>query len=258
MKALIIEDEKPASDKIVSFLQMYDEKIEVSGILESVAKSVEWFRTTDVLPDIIFMDVQLSDGICFDIFDQVTIKKPIIFTTAFNQYAVEAFKQNSIGYLLKPFNYQQFYQTLKKLESLGENLPKNFEKEQLEKLQSLFSNLNQNFKTRFMVKVGEHLRSVQTENIALFSSEGRDVTLITSQGKRYIVDYKMEELENILNPEQFFRLGRSFIVNINFIADTLVYSNSRLKVTLTIPFEEEIIVSREKVRQFKEWFDGME
>jgi len=255
MKVLIIEDEKPASEKIVGFLKVYDPAIEILEILESVSKSVEWFRTSAVLPDLIFSDVQLTDGLCFEIFNQVNIKKPIIFTTAFNQYALEAFKQNSVDYLLKPFTYEQFAQSMKKLDSLKENLPKSND---LEHLRNIFSNMNQNYKPRFMVKVGEHLRSVQTENIVLFFSEGRNVTLITNHSKRYIVDYKMEELENMLNPEHFFRLGRSFIVNINFIADTLVYSNSRLKVTLSIPFEEEIIVSREKVKQFKDWFDGME
>ncbi len=255
MKVLIIEDEKPASEKIVGFLKLYDPSIEILEILESVSKSVEWFRTSTALPDLIFSDVQLTDGLCFEIFNQVNIKKPVIFTTAFNQYALEAFKQNSVDYLLKPFTYAQFSQSMKKLDSLKENLPKSND---LEHLRNIFSNMNQNYKPRFMVKVGEHLRSVQTENIVLFFSEGRNVTLITNNSKRYIVDYKMEELENMLNPEHFFRLGRSYIVNINFIADTLVYSNSRLKVTLSIPFEEEIIVSREKVKQFKDWFDGME
>ncbi len=255
MKVLIIEDEKPASEKITGFLKLYDPDIEILEIIESVNRSVEWFKSSNTLPDLIFMDVQLTDGLCFEIFKQVNIKKPIIFTTAFNQYALEAFKQNSIDYLLKPISYEQFAQSLKKLDSLKENLPKTND---LEHLRNIFSNMNQNYKPRFMVKVGEHLRSVQTENIVLFYAEGRNVTLITNNSKRYIVDYKMEELENMLNPEHFFRLGRSFIVNINFIADTLVYSNSRLKVTLSIPFEEEIIVSREKVKQFKDWFDGME
>jgi two-component system, LytTR family, response regulator len=258
MKVLIIEDEKPASDKIVSFLQMYDSNIEVMAIIESVCKAVEWFRETSTLPDVIFMDVQLTDGLCFEIFEQVSIKKPIIFTTAFNQYAIKAFKQNSIDYLLKPIDYQQFYQSLKKLTTLRDNLPGNSEFDQLEQYRTLFSNIGQSYKPRFMVKVGEHLRTVQTENIVLFFAEGRNVTLIDNKSKRYVVDYKMEELENMLNPKHFFRLSRSFIVNINFIADTLIYSNSRLKVALTNPFEEEIIVSREKVKLFKEWFDGIE
>jgi DNA-binding LytR/AlgR family response regulator len=146
---------------------------------------------------------------------------------------------------------------MEKLKSLKENLPKNEESIHLEQLSSIFSSINQSYKSRFMVKVGEHLRTVQTESIVLFFAEGRNVTLIANNSKRYIVDYKMEELENMLNPKQFFRLSRSFIVNINSIADTLIYSNSRLKVTLSIPFEDEIIVSREKVKQFKDWFDGV-
>lgn len=255
MKALIIEDEKPASDKIVRFLKKYDAAIEILDVIESVYLSVKWFNTSVILPDIIFMDIQLTDGLCFDIFEQVSVKRPIIFTTAFNQYALEAFKQNSIDYLLKPITYEQFSQSLKKLNAFHENLPKNNE---LEQLRSIFTNQAQNFKQRFIVKVGDHLRSIQTENIVLFFSEGRNVTLIDNKSKRYIVDYKMEELENMLNPEIFFRLSRSYIANINFIADTLMYSSSRLRITLSIPFEDEIIVSREKVKQFKDWFDGLE
>ncbi len=258
MKALIIEDEKPAAEKIVTFLRKYNPGIEIFAIIESVSKSIEWFKTATVLPDIIFMDVLLIDGLCFDIFKQITIKKPIIFTTAFNEYAIDAFKQNSIDYLLKPVSYELFFQSMEKLHSLKANLPQISETGQLDNLRNVFSNANQNYKARFMVKVGEHLRSVQTDHIVMFFSEGRDVTMITDQSKKYIVDYKMEELENMLNPKQFFRLSRSYAVNINFITETLVYSNSRLKVILSIPFEEEIIVSREKVKQFKDWFDGME
>jgi len=258
MKILIIEDEKPASEKIIGFLKKYDQAAEVIAILESVNKTVEWFNNSSVLPDIIFMDVKLTDGLCFDIFKQVSIKKPIIFTTAFNQYAIDAFKHNSIDYLLKPITYQHFFQSMEKLQSLRKNLPDIAESAKLEHLRNVFSSPNQIYKPRFMVKVGEHLRSVPTESIVIFYSEGRDVTLITNTSKRYIVDYKMEALENMLNPEHFFRVGRSFIVNINYIIDTLIYSNSRLKVSLNIPFEEEIIVSREKVKQFKDWFDGGE
>jgi len=258
VKILIIEDEKPASEKIVSFLKKYNRDIEILEIIESVRKTVEWFNNSKVLPDVIFMDVQLTDGLCFDIFKQVSIKKPIIFTTAFNQYAIDAFKQSSIDYLLKPITYDQFFQSMEKLHSLKKNLPDIAESGQLEQLQNIFSSLNQIYKPRFMVKVGEHLRSVPTVSIVLFFAEGRDVTMITDASKRYIVDYKIEELENMLNPEHFFRIGRSFIVNINYIVDTLIYSNSRLKINLTIPFEEEIIVSREKVKQFKDWFDGGE
>jgi len=258
VKILIIEDEKSASEKIVSYLKKYNRGIEILAIIESVGKTVEWFNNSKVLPDVIFMDVQLTDGLCFDIFKHVSIKKPIIFTTAFNQYAIDAFKQSSIDYLLKPITYEHFFQSMEKLHSLKKNLPDINESGQLEQMRNIFSNLNQIYKPRFMVKSGENLRSVPTENVVVFFAEGRDVILITDASKRYTVDYKMEELENMLNPEHFFRIGRSFIVNNNYIVDAQALSNSRLKISLTIPFEEEIIVSREKVKQFRDWFDKEE
>jgi two-component system, LytTR family, response regulator len=254
MKVLIIEDEKPAADKLLNFISMYDATVEIQGIIGSVQQAVEWLIKAEFLPDLIFMDIQLADGLCFEIFDQVSVKKPIIFTTAFNQYALEAFKQNSIDYLLKPISYEAFYQSMKKLESFGDHLPDKMSG--LGQLKNVFSKPEQAFKQRFMVKVGDHLRSVIVSDIAIFYSEGRSVTLLTKESKQYIVDYKMEQLETMLSPAHFFRLSRSFIVNISYIAETFVYSNSRLKVKLSLPFEEEIIVSREKVKAFKEWFDG--
>ncbi|MFN8256076.1 MAG: LytTR family DNA-binding domain-containing protein [Bacteroidales bacterium] len=257
MKVLIIEDERPAADLLAGFLRRYNQSVKILNVIDSVTGAVKWFKQSESMPDLIFMDIQLTDGLSFEIFKEIEIKKPIIFITAHDNYALEAFKQNSIDYLLKPIDYEQFIRSLKKLESLRENFA---ETSQFEQLKSVFANINpaKNYKNRFLVKIGEHLRSVPTENINLFYSEGRDVTLITSQQKKYMVDYKMEELENMLDPSLFFRVGRSFIVNIHSIADTLVYSNSRLKISLTIPFEHEIIVSREKVKAFKEWFGGDE
>ena len=256
MNVLIIEDEKPAADKLILFLQRYDPNIKVLDVIQTVQGTIDYFEGNNVMPDLLFMDISLHDGLCFDIFKEVSITKPVIFVTAFNQYALEAFKVNSVAYLVKPLSYDSFYNSMKKLDSLKENLPKNIEKLELEQLRTIYASINQEYKQRFMVKIGEHLRSVQAENIVLFYAEGRTVTMLTNSLNKYIVDYKMEELETMLNPEMFFRLSRTYHVNINFIKDTLIYSNSRLKITLSIPFESEIIVSREKVKLFKKWFDG--
>ena len=253
MKVLIVEDELPAAEKLERYLLKYDPSSRVIATVDSVAKSVEWLSANQNTIDLIFMDIQLLDGLSFQIFQQVNVRKPVIFTTAFNEFALDAFKVNSIDYLLKPITFTDLSASLKKLESLREQL----QPEQSERIQQAFSSLKtKEYKNRFMVKLGEHIRSITTDQIALFYADGRDVYLVTNQPRKFIVDYTLESLENILDPKIFFRLNRTFILNINSIKDVLVYSNSRLKITLVQEFDKEIIVSREKVGEFKEWFDG--
>ena len=253
MKVLIVEDELPAAEKLERYLLKYDPSSKVIATVDSVAKSVEWLAANQETIDLIFMDIQLLDGLSFQIFQKVNVRKPVIFTTAFNEFALDAFKVNSIDYLLKPLTFTDLSASLKKLESLREQLLP----EQSERIQQAFSSLKtKEYKNRFMVKLGEHIRSITTDQIALFYADGRDVYLVTSQPRKFIVDYTLESLENILDPKIFFRLNRTFILNINSIKDVLVYSNSRLKITLVQEFDKEIIVSREKVGEFKDWFDG--
>ena len=253
MKVLIVEDELPAAEKLERYLLKYDPSSRVIATVDSVAKSVEWLSDNQDTIDLIFMDIQLLDGLSFQIFQKVNVRKPVIFTTAFNEFALDAFKVNSIDYLLKPLTFTDLSASLKKLENLREQL----QPEQSERIQQAFSSLKtKEYKNRFMVKLGEHIRSITTDQIALFYADGRDVYLVTNQPRKFIVDYTLESLENILDPKIFFRLNRTFILNINSIKDVLVYSNSRLKITLVQEFDKEIIVSREKVGEFKDWFDG--
>lgn len=256
MKIVIIEDEKPAIEKLKKMLMEYDPSISIIAELGSVEQSIRWINENESQPDLYFLDIQLSDGISFDIFEQVEINKPVIFITAYNEYAIRAFKLNSIDYLLKPLIYKDLYQSLEKIKSLRENLPANREKMQYDELSRVLIQMNKSYKTRFMVKVGEHLRSVKAENISFFYAEGRTVYLITSKQNKYIIDYTLEELVKQLDPDMFFRPNRSFIININAIKDVVVYSNSRLLVELHHEFEKEIIVSRDKVAQLKTWFEG--
>ena len=255
MKVLIVEDEIPAAEKLERYLKKYDPTTEITAVLDTTAKAVTWLESNQDLIDLIFMDIQLIDGLSFQIFQQVRVRKPVIFTTAFNEFALDAFKVNSIDYLLKPITFTDLSASLKKLESLREQL--NVNKEQNDRIQQVFSNLKtKEYKSRFMVKLGEHIRSITTEQISLLYADGRDVYLVTTQKGKFIIDYTLEGLENILDPRIFFRLNRTFILNINSIKDVLIYSNSRLKITLHQEFDKEIIVSREKVGDFKEWFDG--
>lgn len=256
MRVLIIEDEKPASEILVRLLQRYDSNIHIENILESVQKSVEWLQNPLNNVDLIFMDIHLSDGLSFEIFNKVQVNIPVIFTTAYNEYAIQAFKVNSIDYLLKPINYDDLFHSLEKLESLRQNLSSASQRLKLEELNEALLHYRKTYKERFMVKLGERIKSVTTNKIVLFYAEGRTAFILTEKGNRYIIDYKLEELEDMLNPAEFFRISRSFIVNINKIQEVLVHSNSRLKIKPDIEFDREIIVSREKVTAFKSWFNG--
>jgi two-component system LytT family response regulator len=255
MKVLIIEDEIPAAEKLERYLTKYDASIQVLTRLTSVKDAVSWLQENQDQVDLIFMDIQLIDGLSFQIFQQVAIRKPVIFITAFNEFALDAFKVNSIDYLLKPITFTDLSNSLKKLENLREQLHWNTEK--TDQLQEAFSTpKTKDYKTRFMVKLGDHIRSITADQISLFYAEGRDVYLVTTQNRKFIIDYTLETLEDLLDPKNFFRINRTYILNINSIKDVIVYSNSRLKIMVTQEFDKEIIVSREKVSVFKEWFDG--
>lgn len=257
MKILIVEDEKPAIDKLEHLLLKYDEEIEIVGKCKSVEQTVSWINNRNNHADLIFLDIQLTDGLSFEIFEHTEVNTPVIFITAYNEYALQAFKVNSIDYLLKPLNYDDLYKSMEKIKVLRENLPANKERIQYDELSRVLLQMNKTYKTRFLVKVGDHIKSIKAENISLFYAEGRTVFIITHKQNKYIIDYTLEELDKNLDPDMFFRVNRTFIVNINAIKDVVVYSNSRLMILLNEDFEKEIIVSRDKVVQLKTWFEGL-
>lgn len=254
LKVLIVEDETPAAEKLTRYLQKYSEGITVLGVAGSVTEAVQWLAERQQEIDLIFMDIQLKDGLSFQIFQRVTVNKPVIFITAYNEYALDAFKVNGIDYLLKPVTFTDLSASLKKVETLSEQLRWNEQKS--EKVATAFEQPARSFKNRFMVKLGDHIRSITSDQISFFYADGRDVYLVTQQLRKFIIDYTLENLEEILDPKDFYRVNRSYILNIAAIQDVVVYSNSRLKITPQIKWEDEIIVSREKVGEFKEWFDG--
>ncbi len=251
MRVLIIEDETPAAEKLERYLKKYDSSMEIEGPLQSIAEGVKWLKENTKALDLILSDIQLTDGLSFEIFQQVSIDTPVIFTTAYDEYAVDAFRMNSVGYLLKPVTFLDLSTALKKIDKLRVGLSAS---EVIPKVAEDLS--TKKYKSRFLVKVGEHINSIKTSEIQLFYADGRTVYLLGADSRKYIVDFKMEELDSVLSPKDFFRANRTFIININSIKDVLVYSNSRLKISLTTPFDKEIIVSREKVSAFKSWFDG--
>ncbi len=266
MKIAIVEDELPAVEKLTRYLQKYDANIEIIISLRSVADASAWLIENQSSVDLIFMDVQLTDGLSFEIFNLVAatgtpIKCPVIFATAYDEFAIDAFQVNGIAYLLKPITFVSLSTAMKKIDVLKNQLmgldQVNAVAEQLNSPQELAKNsYHKKEKDRFMVKVGDHIQSLKTEETAVFYAEGRTVYLVTKEGKRYIIEYKLEALVELLPPTSFYRVNRTYIVNIEAITDVVVYSNSRLKIAIHNLATHEIVVSREKVSAFKAWFEG--
>jgi two-component system, LytTR family, response regulator len=256
LNVLIVEDETPAAEKLERYLQRYSPDIKVKAVCDSIETSVSWLKENQSTVELIFMDIQLKDGLSFNIFKEVTVQKPVIFVTAYNEYALDAFKVNSIDYLLKPVTFDDLSASLQKFENLREQMtPTEAKREKIKSLAE--SNTNKAYKERFMVKVGDHIRSITIDQVLFFFADGRDVYLVTTQLRKFIIDFTLESLEEVLSPKNFFRANRSFILHIPFIQDVVVYSNSRLKISTQPVWDKEIIVSREKVNEFKEWFDGV-
>lgn len=251
MNILIIENERPAADKLKHLLKKIDEDIKVAEVLETVEGSVNWLENNPA-PDLILVDIQLDDGLCFEIFDTIKVDLPVIFTTAYNDYLLQAFKVNSIDYLLKPVEEDKLRKALNKFKSLHFRLPG-------DTLKQLFGDLNKQYKNRFLIKIGNHYKSVQTNEICCFYILERSTFLKTFQGKEYALDNSLDHYQKIVDPEKFFRINRDCLINVNSISDILSYSSSRLQIRLNekIPTlnEDYLVVSREKVSQFKKWID---
>lgn len=252
MKVAILEDEPLAAEKLERYLQKYSGTVEILKILPSLEKALPWLEAHKEDVDLFFMDVQLSDGLSFEIFNAIQLSKPVIFTTAFDEFAIDAFKVNSIDYLLKPIKFTDLSRALEKLKTLKSQFL------DTEKFKPLVRSKTKHVpKDRFLVKIGNHLNAIATETVSVFYAEGRDVYLITQEGKRYMIEFTLENLETMTDSGLFFRVNRSFLVNLNAITDVLVYSNRRLKLSLQPQMGKEVIVSREKVGDFKKWFEGL-
>lgn len=253
MKVIIIEDEQPAALQLKKLLTQTDPSVSVIEIIDSVESSVKWLQTFPA-PDAIFMDIQIADGLSFDIFNHVNIQSPVVFTTAFDQYAIKAFKVNAVDYLLKPIDEDELGEVLDKLK-----------KKKAEKIpfdNGLFlKNLLQDFpkkdyKQRFLIKNGQNLTSIDVSDIAYFFSEDGINQFYVFSNKKHIVENTLDELESILNPKDFFRINRKFIINIKAIQKISPHFNSRLKLSLTPQYRDEILVARERVSDFKAWLGG--
>jgi len=251
MNVLIIEDEKPAARRLQRMLQK--QNVGVDRMLYSVEESIEWFANNEH-PDLIFLDIQLSDGLSFEIFDEVEVKSAIIFTTAFDEYALQAFKLNSIDYLLKPIDEEELATAVKKYEQQLpqlQNVQLNFD--DIKKL--LTNSVERVYKKRFTTKIGQHIKMIAVDEIECFFSENKGTYAHTFEGRNYLLDDTLEHLEGEISPEVFFRINRKFYININAIKDIISYTNSRLQIKLNTYKEQEVIVARERVRDFKLWLE---
>ncbi|GAL68604.1 LytR/AlgR family response regulator transcription factor [Jejuia pallidilutea] len=251
MNLIIIEDEKPSARRLQRMLQSLH--LETQVMLHSVEESIDWFQN-NAHPDLIFLDIQLSDGLSFEIFETIEIKSAVIFTTAYDEYALQAFKLNSIDYLLKPIDEDDLAAAVKKYQ---ERLPKKqavtLDFNDIKKL--LVNPIDREYKKRFSVKVGQHLKLINIDEIECFYSENKGTYLHTTDGRNYLIDATLEQLEEALEPQTFFRINRGFFVNINAINDMISYTNSRLQIKLNSYNAQEVIVARERVKDFKMWLE---
>ena len=251
MNIIIIEDEKPSARRLQRMLANLDMQIEI--MLHSVEESIEWFENNEH-PDLIFLDIQLSDGLSFEIFETVDIKSSVIFTTAYDEYALQAFKLNSIDYLLKPIDDEDLVKAVSKYK---ERIPKkqsvSLDFEDIKKL--LVNPIEREYKKRFSVKVGQHLKLINIDEVECFYSENKGTYAFTNEGRNYLLDGTLEQIESDLEPKKFFRVSRKFFVNIDAIKDMVSYTNSRIQIKLNTFNEQDIIVARERVKEFKDWLE---
>ncbi|MEL6717842.1 MAG: LytTR family DNA-binding domain-containing protein [Bacteroidota bacterium] len=254
MKIVLIEDEQLALEHLEVLIKRYDSSVEIIAQLSSVQHAVDWF-STHPSPDLAFFDIQLADGSSFEILDQVAVQCPIIFATAYQEYTLKAFKVNGIDYILKPYDYEEIRKALDKYKQLRSNFSQH-PTAQIENIRTVLQSLQKDYKKRFLVKSGAQLISIKSSEISYFFHENKIVWLKTLSNKKYAVDYILDQLEQLLDPKQFFRINRKYFVAYDSIQKVINYSNSRLKLELVgVAKEEEIIVSRDRVKDFKLWLD---
>ena len=255
MKILIVEDENLAVKRLTKLIKEMRPSWDITMRTDSIEETVIFLKKEQV--DLIFLDIQLSDGVSFEIFNQVEVKAPVIFTTAYDEYAIRAFKVNSVDYLLKPLSETELLTAIEKFESSRKE--KRVEEPGYSVdpglMQNLLQQLTTTYKERFVIKIGEHIKTVGVENVLYFISQQKMTYLVDKEGKRYIVDYALDKVEELLDPKLFYRINRKMIIHDQSIEDIVSFSNSRLKLFLLHSDNQDSIVARERVSDFKEWLD---
>lgn len=247
IQVLIVEDEQPAAKRLMKLISEITPDFEIIQICDSIETTVNYLRNKTV-PDLIFLDVQLGDGISFEIFNQIQISCPVIFTTAYDEYVFRAFELNSIDYLLKPIHKEELERSIEKYRKLNQ-------KQDLQWITSLINTENKNYKQRFLVSSGANLISIKTSDAAYFYSVERSTFLTTSAGKSYALEYSLDKLEQMLPAKEFFRVNRQFLISMNAIKKINVLSKSRMKIILNPESTDEVFVSNARAHEFRIWLD---
>ncbi|WP_103867111.1 LytTR family DNA-binding domain-containing protein [Aquimarina sp. I32.4] len=251
MTAVIVEDENIASRRLANLIKELAPEIEITAQITSVENWEDWFKN-NLLPDLLFLDIQLNDGYGFDILDSIEDHPPVIFTTAFNEYAIRGFKYNGLDYLLKPIVKEDLKNALAKYQKNIARINKPKVEDKFEHIKNLFA---KEYKRRFMVKIGNQFSTFDVDDIAYFKSHEGVIFLHSHTGKQYPIEYTIDQLEDILNPIHFFRINRKFMISVKAVIEIHSYFNSRLLIKLHPICDEQIIVSRERTSNFKKWLD---
>ena len=249
MKVVIIEDEHLSAQRLQAMLKRYDAGIDVLAEIPSVAEAVQWFKENED-PDLVFMDIHLEDGQSFSIFDTINLDVPVIFTTAFDEYTIKAFKVNSVDYLMKPLNYEELVAAIEKFKRI------HAEKKGGNNLEQLIQSLQKKqpeYKSRFLISIGSRLMTVEVADVQYFYSADKVTFLVTKEAHRYPVDFSLDKLAQMLDPAAFYRINRQMMVTLSAIENIHVYSKGRIKLDLIPPMKEDVFVSLDKVVEFKEW-----
>lgn len=254
MNVLIIEDEAAAAGRLKKLLGKIDPLADVAAILESVEDAISWFRANPG-PDLIFADIQLSDGICFEIFEAVDVACPVVFVTAYDEYAIRAFRVNSIDYLLKPVNPKDLERSIEKFRKLGTNGPA-ISGSRLETLMNSLDIARNEYKSRFLVKTGDAYHSVRSAEVSYICIEDQLPRLVTVNGHKFVLERSLDELEKMLDPKDFYRINRQMIIRADAVRSVHKWFNNRLKLELVPPWSGDVIVSRDKAGKFREWLDN--
>lgn len=253
MKVLIFEDEKLASERLIELIQEIKPEVEIVATIRSVEAGLLWLENNDC-PELIISDIQLLDGTSFEIFEQATPICKVIFTTAYDQYAIKAFEVNSVDYLLKPIQQEKLAIALEKYDQQSISTEAN--SVDIEQIKSLLTHQQKEYKSRFLTKVGQRIKAIPVDKISYFYTSDKMTFIVTFENQKYIIDNTLEEVDQMLNPKNFFRVNRKFIVHFDAVSDIHPYFKGRLKINLQPEIEDDIVISTEKTPAFKQWLDN--
>ncbi|WP_018617307.1 LytR/AlgR family response regulator transcription factor [Segetibacter koreensis] len=250
MKVVIVEDEHLTAQRLQGMLKRYDADIDVLAELPSVSEAIDWFKNNPD-PDLVFMDIHLEDGQSFSIFENINLQIPVIFTTAYDEYTIQAFKVNSVDYLMKPLNYDELVQAIEKYKRI--HAQPHEENQSVEMLLKSLHKKEPGYKDRFLVSIGSRLKTIETNEINYFYSAEKITFLVTKDNQRFPIDHSLDRLSMMLNPKEYYRVNRQMIVRLNGIANIHVFPKGKIKLDLIPVMKEDVFVSLDKVVEFKDW-----